>query len=171
VQQVADTAAIFAEHRDGIFRYLSRIVGQSDVAGDLTQEVFLRITRAGSAPAEATERRAWIFTIARNLALNHQRDKSRLPLIADVVDVPRAATQEVVVSVKSALAALAEIDRHVFLLREAGGLSYDEIAAVEKISPDAVRSRLHRARQQLRDILGAPLDAQKRRGIRLDRRD
>jgi RNA polymerase sigma-70 factor (ECF subfamily) len=168
---LADTAAIFAEHRDGIFRYLTRIVGHADVAGDLTQEVFLRVTRAGSPPAEVAERRAWIFTIARNLALNHQRDRSRLPPMADVVDVPRAATQEVVVSVRSALAALPDLDRQVFLLREAGGLSYDEIAAVEKISPDAVRSRLHRARQQLREHLGAPLDAQRRRGIRLERRD
>jgi RNA polymerase sigma-70 factor (ECF subfamily) len=91
--------------------------------------------------------------------------------MAEVIDVPRAATQEVVVLVRTALAALAEVDRQVFLLREAGGLSYDEIAAVEKISPDAVRSRLHRARQQLREHLGAPLDAQKRRGIRLERKD
>ena len=42
---MADADVLFAEHRHGVFRYLCRIVGQTDAAHDLTQEVFLRVAR------------------------------------------------------------------------------------------------------------------------------
>ena len=73
---VADADFLFTTHRDGVFRYLSRIVGQGD-ASELTQEVFLRVARGPLPPAEPGARRAWIFSIARNLALNHVRDDRR----------------------------------------------------------------------------------------------
>jgi RNA polymerase sigma-70 factor (ECF subfamily) len=56
-----------------------------------------------------------------------------------------------------ALGQLAPLDRDVFLLRETAGLSYDEIAAACEVTPDAVRSRLHRARQHLRQLLAPVL--------------
>ena len=52
-----------------------------------------------------------------------------------------------------ALDRLAPLDRDVFLLREVAGLSYDEIAVSCEITAAAVRSRLHRARQELRSAL------------------
>jgi RNA polymerase sigma-70 factor (ECF subfamily) len=54
---------------------------------------------------------------------------------------------------KQALEHLSLLDRDVFLLREVGGLSYDEIAISCAITQAAVRSRLHRARQELRQLL------------------
>ena len=56
-------------------------------------------------------------------------------------------------AMSQALDQLAPLDRDVFLLKEVAGLRYDEIAISCDITPDAVRSRLHRARQQLRDLL------------------
>ena len=56
-------------------------------------------------------------------------------------------------AMKQALEHLSLLDRDVFLLREVAGLSYDEIAVSCEISPAGVRSRLHRARQQLRQLL------------------
>jgi RNA polymerase sigma-70 factor (ECF subfamily) len=72
-------------------------------------------------------------------------------------------------SLNQALAALPELDRDVFLLRETAGLSYDEIAGTCGLTPDAVRSRLHRARQQLREMLGRSIALEQRNGIRLGR--
>lgn len=170
---------LFAEHRDGVFRYLCRFVGQAETARDLTQEVFLRVSRsggragAGGSGASADQgQRAWVFTIARNLALNHARDAQRRPVASGsdaLADASRPATQELAASLNQALAALPDLDRDVFLLRETAGLSYDEIATTCGLTPDAVRSRLHRARQQLREMLGRSIAVEQRRGIRLGR--
>lgn len=165
----ANGAAFFAEHREGLTRYLTRIVGQPDTARDLTQEVFLRVTRAGVPNDGVDGRRAWVFKIARNLALNHLRDQQRQPNTTPMTDVPRDGTQELAAAVHQALAALQDLDRDVFLLRETAGLGYDEIASACELTPDAVRNRLHRARQQLRESLGASINFQLQRGIRLTR--
>jgi len=66
-------------------------------------------------------------------------------------------TQELSAALSQALHALSELDRDVFLMREVGGLSYDEIAAACELTTTAVRSRLHRARQQLRTTLAPAL--------------
>jgi RNA polymerase sigma-70 factor, ECF subfamily len=153
---VADADILFTAHRDGVFRYLSRIVGQGD-ASELTQEVFLRVARGPLPPADAGGRRAWIFSIARNLALNHVRDDRRRGVSVELDERPAAATQELSAALAEALDRLAPLDRDVFLMREASGLTYEEIAAACELTPDAVRSRLHRARLQLRASLERPI--------------
>ena len=153
---VADADILFTTHRDGVFRYLSRIVGQGD-ASELTQEVFLRVARGPLPPAEPGARRAWIFSIARNLALNHVRDDRRRGVAVELDERPAAPTQELSTALAEALDRLAPLDRDVFLMREASGLSYEEIAAACELTPDAVRSRLHRARLQLRASLERPI--------------
>ncbi len=143
---------LFAAHRDGVFRYLCRIVGQSD-ATDLTQEVFLRVARSPLPGGTADGARAWVYRIARNLALNHRRDAGRHPVTVELTDAARQAPQEKSAAITQAIARLSPLDRDVFLLREVAGLSYDEVAASCDISRAGVRSRLHRARQQLREAL------------------
>jgi RNA polymerase sigma-70 factor (ECF subfamily) len=162
---VADADVLFAAHRDRVFRYLRRFTGHGETARDLTQEVFLRVVR-GPVPATDEEgRRAWIFRIARNLALNHVRDDRRRPSAA-APDLAHAATQEISAALREALDSLPIVDRDVFLLRETGGLSYDQIAAACDLTPAAVRSRLHRTRLQLRAALGPALPgARSPRGV------
>jgi RNA polymerase sigma-70 factor, ECF subfamily len=143
---------LFAAYRDGVFRYLCRIVGQND-ATDLTQEVFLRVARSPVPGGTADGERAWVYRIARNLALNHRRDASRRPPTVELTDAARQAPQEKSAAITEAIARLSPLDRDVFLLREMAGLSYDEVAASCEISRAGVRSRLHRARQQLREAL------------------
>ncbi len=156
----------YADHRDGVFRYLRRIVGGYDTALDLTQEVFLRVSRAGLPEASAVGRRAWVFRIARNLALNHVRDDRRRPVIGGLSDAVTPATQELGVALRDAVASLPALERDVFLLREVVGLRYDEIAAACEIPIEGVRFRLHQARVTLRSSLGASLDVRGQRGVR-----
>jgi RNA polymerase sigma-70 factor (ECF subfamily) len=157
---------LFAAHRDGVFRYLCRMVGQSD-ATDLTQEVFLRVARTTVPEASADGQRAWVFRIARNLALNHRRDSGRKPETVELTDASRPPAQEAAVAMKQALDRLPPLDRDVFLLREVAGLSYDEIGVSCEITPAAVRSRLHRARQQLRQTLQPLINDGSARHVRL----
>jgi RNA polymerase sigma-70 factor, ECF subfamily len=164
---LADADILFTAHRDGVFRYLCRIVGYGD-AGELTQEVFLRVARGPVPEADDSGRRAWVFRIARNLALNHVRDDGRRGVAVELVERPAPATQELSAALREALDALPPLDKDVFLMREAGGLSYDEIALACEVTVDAVRSRLHRARLQLRATLGSAIGRDAARpGVRL----
>jgi RNA polymerase sigma-70 factor, ECF subfamily len=157
---VVDADLLFTAHRDGVFRYLCRIVGHED-ARELTQEVFLRVARATSPDTDEGGRRAWVFRIARNLALNHVRDDRRRAPGGELPDAAAApATQALAAALREALEQLNAVDRDVFLMREAGGLSYGEISLACQLSADAVRSRLHRARLQLRNALGRGRDGQ-----------
>lgn len=161
--------ALFHEHRTHVFRYLCRILGAPDAASDLTQEVFLRVTRSGVPETDEGGRRAWLFRIARNLALNHLRDRQRRPVAVPLADKMGPATQELGVAIDQALAALHETDRDVFLMRETVGLSYQEIGVACELTADAVRARLRRARQELRAALDHEMAAHRSRGVRIGR--
>ena len=157
---MAEAEILFAAHGKGVFRYLRRIVGSAD-ANELTQEVFLRVARGPLPHADEAGRRAWIFSIARNLAHNHVRDQRRRGSAQALSETPVRATQEISTAVHEAIDRLAPLDRDVFLMREAGGLNYQEISTACGLTIDAVRSRLHRARLQLRDTLGPVLDRER----------
>lgn len=162
-----NSEVLFIEYRSRLFRYLARASGSTDTAQDLTQEVFLRVTRSGVPTADAGPIAAWLFRIARNVAVDHHRRHARTPTVASP-ETHRAAapSQEVSLALDQALARLDEVDRHVFLMREVGGLSYDEIARACDLSLDAVRSRVYRSRLQLRETLSAEIAVTRKRPIR-----
>jgi RNA polymerase sigma-70 factor (ECF subfamily) len=167
---MAGAEGLFTAHRDRVLRYLARMVGHPD-ARDLTQEVFLRVTRT-PVPGDTDEaQRAWIFRIARNLALNHLRDRRRHGTSVAIKDRSGPPNQELALTLQRALGRLTPLDREVFLLREASGLRYDEIADACGLSEDAVRSRLHRIRQQLRLDLEGMLSNLRTTGVKLYDRD
>jgi RNA polymerase sigma-70 factor, ECF subfamily len=155
---MAGLEALVASHEGRLFRYFCRAVGQADAARDLTQDVFLRASRSDIPVAADAQLTSWLFKIARNLALDHHRQRTRRPQPVPLGDDgSRPASQDVTTAVNEALGQLADVDRDVFLMREVAGLGYDEIAAACELTPDAVRSRIHRARLQLREMLAAPI--------------
>lgn len=163
--------ALFAEHRQQLFRYLCRAVGDADTARDLTQDVFLRVIRTTVPDDTPAGVRAWLFRIARNLALDYHRRRQRTPEIGTLgLAGSQAASQDVALAVNEALATLSDLDRDVFLLREMGGLGYAEIAHLCDTTPDGVRSRIHRARLQLRAHLSEPIARQRRTPLRQSHR-
>jgi RNA polymerase sigma-70 factor (ECF subfamily) len=155
---MADPEALFAAHQHRLFKYFCRAVGHADTARDLTQDVFLRLSRTPIPAAAEGEVRAWLFRIARNLALDYHRKRLRQPESSALTDEgARHASQDVDLAVNEALAALADLDRDVFLMREVAGLGYEEIGRACGVTPDAVRSRIHRARLELRQQLASPI--------------
>ena len=126
----ADSEALFAAYHHRLFKYFCRAVGRPDAAQDLTQDVFVRISRTTIPAASAGELAGWLFRIARNLALDHHREHTRHPSPSPLAeDGGRSPSQHVGAAVNEALASLADLDRDVFLMREVAGLGYDEIAA------------------------------------------
>jgi RNA polymerase sigma-70 factor, ECF subfamily len=144
--------ALFARYRRPVHRFLCRLLSDSAVAEDLTQEVFLR---ALGARYQADEReRAWIFQIARNLARDHARRQAHRGPVLEPDDEPAPfIDRAVALAVRTAVRQLPDADREMFLMREVAGLSYDEIALACETTNDAVRNRLHRARLALRHAL------------------
>lgn len=154
----ADAEALYNANHRGLFRYFVRAVGHAETARDLTQDVFVRVSRSVIPAAPEAALRGWLFQIARNLALDHHRSGHRRPPSEPLTDIAvRPASQDTSAQVNEALASLADVDRDVFLMREVAGLGYEEIAEACELTPDAVRSRIHRTRVQLRDQLAAPI--------------
>ena len=151
------TRELFEAHHLGLFRFLNRITG-SDLAEDLLQETFLRVARARPGHRGEGHERAWLYRIARNVFLSRRRDDTRRPQPDGLAEDPPGASAERPwrrVALEQALAQLQDEHREAFLLREIGGLSYAEIAAACDVTPDAVRNRIFRARNELRQRLAA----------------
>lgn len=162
-----DAEALYLANRNRLFRYFCRAVGHAEDARELTQDVFVRVSRGvvPSGPEGAV--RGWLFQIARNLALDHHRSGQRRPRLEVLTDTAvRPASQDTSVAVNEALAALADVDRDVFLMREVAGLGYEEIASACGLTPDAVRNRIHRTRLQLRDRLSSQIAARRAAPLR-----
>ena len=153
-----DVEGLFAEHHQQLYRYLYRALGQREIARDLTQDVFVRVSRSTVPAGTGAERQAWLFRIARNLLIDHYRRCERSPEVsAATVAASRPASQETGAVVREALAQLSDLDRDVFLMREVAGLDYDQIASACELTTSAVRSRLHRTRLELRHRLASPI--------------
>jgi RNA polymerase sigma-70 factor (ECF subfamily) len=150
---------LFERHHLAVYRFLRRMGSSRTDAEDLTQQVFLRVLQALPGYEERQLERAWVFRIARNVRLDHWRSRGRKPG-GDSFDERRQAPRSVAhldrLALDQALAGLGEPEREAFLLRELGGLGYREIAEATGATPDAVRSRIHRARLALREALAAP---------------
>lgn len=158
--------ALVERYQRPVFALLSRMlspVARRDLVEDLAQDTFLRAFRAlpGFDRAAPGRLSSWLLTIATRLALDELRQRRALeePLqpvhfqaAAGAGDRPLAAT------LTRAVAALSPDHRAVILLREVHGLDYEEIAAALGISVGTVRSRLSRARAQLRMALGEDRD-------------
>jgi RNA polymerase sigma-70 factor (ECF subfamily) len=156
-------AALADAHGPAVRAYFRRAAG-ADVADDLAQEVFLRVVRFADGFEARGRDRAWLFTIAHRVLVDHFRQSSRsVQSVAPAnragvdgaadIEAAVAATQEVRVLLQRALHGLEPLDRDAFLLAEVAGLSYAEVAAVLDTSHAAVRSRVYRARLALRAAL------------------
>ena len=119
----ADAEALYNANHRGLFRYFVRAVGHAETARDLTQDVFVRVSRSVIPAAPEAALRGWLFQIARNLALDHHRSGHRRPPSEPLTDIAvRPASQDTSAQVNEALASLADVDRDVFLMREVAGL-------------------------------------------------
>ncbi len=144
---------LFARHHKDILRYLAHMTGRVEEAEDLAQEVFVRVIRALDRGQSIDHERGWLFSIARNLLLDRIRSERRIP--SDQIDCDRMTgeTQGLALDLRQSLEKLSVSDREMFLLREVGGFTYQEIADLCQCTVEGVRTRLYRARMALREIL------------------
>ena len=150
----------------GVFRYLCRIVGRTETARDLTQEVFLRVSRRRRARGgRGGTARVGVQDRAQSRAESLARHAPRGGPV-ELVDAAEPAVQELGAAIRQALARCRSSIATCSCCARPAGLSYDEIAGACELRVEAVRARLKRARQQLREALAGPIDVHRNRPVR-----
>ena len=157
----------FVEHfRSRIFQYSWMMCGQREDAEEVAQETLLRVFESLDQLREPEHVRAWVFRIAKNACLMKRRKSIFAPeqelsldqIVTDARDCRRLPDTEVIESqmrdsLHRAIAELPDTYRAVVLLRDLEELSTEETAQILDISTDAVKTRLHRGRLALRQML------------------
>lgn len=152
-------------YQEPLFAFLSRLTGRGPHVEDLAQEVFLRAHRALPRFELRPEARisTWLFGIAFRL-VQDERKRRRLPLAPwEEGKAPGSlpspdeepARRELVTAFERAAAELSEEQLCTFLLSELHGLGTDDVARATNTTPNTVKTRLHRAKARLRELLRA----------------
>jgi RNA polymerase sigma-70 factor, ECF subfamily len=170
-----------------VFALVFRMLGRREEAEDLAQEVFVQVFKAIDQFRGESKLSTWIYRIAVNLCKNRTKYLSRrhagseddVDAMADraplssakgvsVGDVGRpdelVEGMQLEVVVKRAIAQIDTDFRQVLILRDVEDMSYEEIASVTGLAEGTVKSRIHRARAQLRALVERAL-GEKLRGI------
>jgi len=167
--------ALVGRYQDRLYPTLLRLTGSAEDAQDLLQDAFLRAFEKLDRFHGESSFYTWVYRIAVNLALSGRR--RRRPTIrlgedglsgaAEPADDPSQTDPSLPAEraerdrlIQDALNALARDHRAVVVLKEYDGLRYEEIAAVLGVPVGTVRSRLHRARCELRERLRGLVDDQ-----------
>jgi len=159
-------------HESRLLRYVSRLVGNTPVAGEVVQEAFLEMWRAGP---QALEGRLipWLFTVCRNRAVDALRKDSRMLHTDDDAVLERAAFQSAGApaarldlptfggddELAGALASLSPRQMELVRLKFQEDLSYREIAEITGLTVNNVGVQIHAAIKTLRQKLGAKAGA------------
>jgi len=145
---------LYESYGDEVYRFALWLAGNPLEAEDITSETFIRAW-VNNSKIRTETLKAYLFTISRNIYLQHQRKKKRLVVLEDVHPDPAPGpdklteSQLTLQSVQRVLQTLPEIDRAAFVLRVQHELPYDEIARVLELSLTATKVKVYRVRKKL----------------------
>ncbi|MFO0926637.1 MAG: RNA polymerase sigma factor [Gemmataceae bacterium] len=154
----------FNEARDELVSTLWFLLGNADDAQDIAQEVFLRCWRGREGLPEVHNLRAWIFRVGLNAAKDLQRSawrrRARPLLGGETMPQPHAASvahdleeRESLERLRQALTHLRAEEQEVFLLRQNGDLTYEQIAELHGRPVGTVKTQMRSALAKLRKVL------------------
>lgn len=161
----------FMPHIDSMYNFAYRLTFDEDEAKDLVQDTYLKAYRFINSFQEGTNAKAWLYRILKNSFINDYRKKSKQPGKVDyqeveqyynsedtpsnaTVDLRLETTRDMIGDeITNALNSLAVDFRTVIILCDLEGFTYEEMAKILDIPIGTVRSRLHRARNLLREKL------------------
>ena len=156
---------VYAAFNTRLFTFLVRLSRRRDVAEDLLEETWLRLVKHARRLGADTRLGPWLFTVARNLHVSYLRsrmleDSAAASLIGlwpfsleRSSPFEAAAASELERRIERALAAMPSASREVLLLVAVAGLDHSDAADICGITPEALRQRLHRAREMLTKLL------------------
>ncbi|CAA9367104.1 MAG: hypothetical protein AVDCRST_MAG68-4957 [uncultured Gemmatimonadetes bacterium] len=149
---------LYHQHAADVYRIAYRLTGSVPDAEDVVQDLFVGLPEAIRGYRERGRMGAWIRTVATRMSLNRLRWRRRrheVPIDGAAAEaVPCAAERSIdTIDVQRALDLLPHTLRAVLVLREIEGYSHAEIARALGIRVGASKVRLHRAREEMRQIL------------------
>lgn len=156
--------AMFNRVRDELVSTLVYLLGNNDDAQDIAQETFLKCWRARETIADVLNLRAWIFRVGLNAAKDYQRsawNRKARPLPEEEVlmigrdsgTIDALEDQETLDRLRQAIAQLRVEEKEVFLLRQNGELTYEEIAEIRHTPVGTVKTQMRAALIKLRKVL------------------
>ena len=166
----AGLAGLMGRHQDRLFRYLLRLVGDEAVAEDTFQQTWVQVAERIGRYDASRPFGPWLFTVARNLALDHLR--RRRPESLDDVDEPaapagaegdplaRVVARQQGARLANAVAGLAPLDREVLSLRFEEDLALPQLAQALGVPVPTAKARLYRALARLRERMLATAPAE-----------
>lgn len=143
-------------HQCELRGYLTHRVGNSHLAEDLLQETFIKAMRQGESFCSLDNSRAWLFQVARNALVDHQRlHKETVEVSEDIHATENHAEPLIALSecVGRVLTELSPEDRDIIEQCDLNGVKQHDYAKAHNLTLAAVKSRLLRARQRMRDTL------------------
>ncbi len=155
--EVEMLGVLFDRYQAPLFNFYTKMTQDRTISEDLVQEVFLRILRYRQTYRPDTTFRTWMYQIARNTRLDQLRKTHPETPFASEPVAPASLTdsaqqQQEGALLQSALMRLPEDKRELLVLSRFQELKYDEIARLLGCEVGAVKVRVHRALQQLRQI-------------------
>lgn len=162
MEQQAFLERAMEQYGKATYNFAYRLTGNEADAGDLTQEAFIRVYRAWQSFKPGTSFLSWIYRIVTNLHRDELRrkkgryheeipeDGGNQPSIQPIEEYVESHLSE---PVAKAFAELTPEQRRIVLLADIEECSYEEIGKIVGCSVGTVRSRLHRARGQLRKLV------------------
>jgi len=159
------------EHKDTVYRQMMRVCGNREDAEDVLVEALMRAYRSLDQLRESAAFRAWLAQIARRVCWQLKEREALLPLlqlsmleeegreIASAEPAPDAklATRQMKALLDEAIGTLPQEYGEVYRLRDVEEMSGDEVATKLGISRAAMKSRLHRSREMVRQYLDGAL--------------
>jgi RNA polymerase sigma-70 factor (ECF subfamily) len=174
MRETGDCNATFSEaaleHIDALYGYAVTLTRDETEAEDLVQETYVRAVGAFGQLVPNSNLKAWLFVIMRNAWLNQLRHRRSGPRFIELDDEQgdlarwpdqRARDPHVLYlrklkrqEIREAIESLPTVYREIVVLRDVEGFSYQEIATLLDCPAGTVMSRLGRAREKLRKLLG-----------------
>lgn len=141
---------IYKQYVDYIYGFIYGMVQNKAVAEDLLQDTFVKVMKSDIDKIE--NMKAWLITVARNTVYDHwRREKRKLNLMPFVRRKRRDI--DLKLDIERGIEKLSPKLKEVIILREINQLNYKEIADILDVEIGTVKSRLNRARKELRDSL------------------
>jgi RNA polymerase sigma-70 factor (ECF subfamily) len=158
---------LVAQYERPIVRFLYRYLGNSEEAREVCQDVFIKVFRGIPSFQNQCSLKTWIYRITLNTVLNekrrwHQRFKDRFLGLETVTRTRRDSQPDPEMSltmnersrrINLALRKLRPDHRAILVMRDLEGLSYQEISTALDLALGTVKSRLARARQEMKDAV------------------